>query len=181
MNLNDKINQNRKEFDQVERANIEGIWAGIEANLAEDKRPSGWSLQIGSYWRWSIAALIVLSTGLLWLVPSSPERELPDLAEYYPQLKEQEQNYQRLIAQKETEMQLHELDVKKYPDLFMELELLDKIQAEYIKDIPAFKDNDQLINTLIRYYEQRIRILERLSNEIEKSKRHEHRAKEIAI
>jgi hypothetical protein len=183
MNLEQRINESRKDLDRVERVDVSRMWAALETNLEQDKKtkPNGWQINIGNNWKWSIAAMIVLAAGLFWLQPNTTQNNIPDLAEYYPHLKETEESYQQLISQKEKDINLKRLDQKDYPDLFEELELLEKIHLEYLKDVPEFKSNDQLINTLIRYYEQRIRILERLSNEIEKTKKYENRAKEIAI
>ena len=184
MNLEQKIKEHRRQLDEVEQPNLDRMWARMEESLEMEAGigNSGWNLQIGRYWKWSIAASIALLLGGMYLLLVQPQTEQEmNLAQHYPHLAEAEQNYKQLIALKEQEVGLNQLKKEDFPDLFEELELLETIQTEYLKDIPVFKDKEQLINTLIRYYEQRIRILERFSNEIEKAQRYETRSNEIAI
>ena len=94
---------------------------------------------------------------------------------------EEEQNFQLVIAQKEEALGLNQIRKEDYQEIFLELELLESIHQEQLADAPQFEKNDQLVKTLLKYYERKIRILERLSNEIEKKNHHEERNREQQI
>jgi hypothetical protein len=111
---------------------------------------------------------------------SSPSEQV-DLASYYPELAEQQDEYVQLIRQKEAEVNIGKLDKASFADIFKELEMLDNIHRKTLEDVPKFIDNEQLVRTLIRYYEQKIRILERLSKEVTKQEYHEEKNHERSL
>ncbi len=186
-NLEKYIVGHRDELDSVEALNVEKIWLGVSQQPAVSSRQSTLcpkdSLWDGlavnkKKWVWAVAAsvLLLIGFGLGYLVgDDKTEEPLYSLKDISPQLAEQEAEFIQLISQKEAEIDIQNLEKETFKDIFEELELLDEIHKEFRKDIPQFSQNDQLVSTLIRYYEQKIRILERLSNEIEKHKNHEIR------
>lgn len=169
------IKDNRAAMDQMEPLDTEALWARIapEEQTGKD-RPSAWQIKIGRNWQWSIAASIAIAITAFLLWPdAAPEQLSQSIASYYPELAEQERNYTRQIAQKEADLNLSKLSKSEFREVFEELELLENLHQEYIKDIPEFGNNDRLVQALIKYYEHKIRILERLKNEVEKQKNHE--------
>ena len=182
------INANREELDHVEEPEIDLIWEGIrtqlqnEQELRKDKdRSGGWQLQIGRNWKWAMAASIVLAIGTFYMNRTAPVQEVTSVAALMPELAEEEQNFQLVIAQKEEALGLNQIRKEDYQEIFLELELLESIHQEQLADAPQFEKNDQLVKTLLKYYERKIRILERLSNEIEKKNHHEERNREQQI
>ena len=137
---------------------------------------------MGRNWRWSIAAAIVLAISLGWWTQQQspdPNTDLQNLARYYPELADEEARYQALISNQETILELDKLDKTLYRDIFNELKELEKIHRDFMADVPAYQEQELLVRTLIKYYERKLRILERLSYEIEKQKIHENRTQNI--
>lgn len=172
--LEQYIQQHRPEFDQVEPTPGERMWAAIHD---ESSRPSTspWAITLGRNWRWSMAAGLVLLLGVsLWWQNDQPNTTpVYELATYFPELAAQEKDYQRLINQRESELQVDQLDKSMYRDIFQELQQLEDVHQEYLADVPAYQQEELLVSTLLKYYEHKLRILERLSHEIQKQNIHE--------
>jgi hypothetical protein len=90
----------------------------------------------------------------------------------------EEENYQQLVADKKEEIDFDEINQAKYKDIFHELDLLENVHDEFKEDLPILSDEEKAIQVLQKYYERKIRILERLSKEIEKKSRNEKRINE---
>ena len=183
--LEKNIRENRNELDKIEMLDTSRIWQGIQQELQQEKTlsPSGWNISIGKYWQWSIAASIcLLIVAYFVLQPTlTKPTETIDLASFYPELADQQDEYVQLIKQKEAEINLSDLDKASFAEIFRELEMLDNIHQETLQDVPKYIDNEQLVRTLIRYYEQKIRILERLSKEVEKQQYDEEKNHERSL
>lgn len=188
--------ENREGLDQIEQVDVDGMWERVRSEVrgarsekplthqttpplaprpsplvTRTSHPNNWHISIGRNWRWGIAASIVLAIGLYFLLPHKQAvADAVQLADMLPEIAQQEANYQRLIAQKEGEIRLKEIDKEAFSEIFMELQLLEEIHNEYLQDLPQYEKNDHLVSTLLRYYERKIKILERLSREIEKKK-----------
>ena len=180
------LSKNRQGLDHIEEPPVEAIWENIqkEINVPAKIRllpKNGWQLHVGHNWRWVIAASFALVISLLvWNIQQKEQKAIAgvSIADFYPELAEQEKNYRQLIAQKEKAIGFSELDKIPFQEIFYELDLLEEIHREYLKDLPKYNTNDQLLKTLIKYYERKIQILERLSKEIEKKTHHENRNQE---
>ncbi len=182
-----EIKNRRAELDGMEMPDKARLWRNIQAELKTMEKPlknGGWRISIGKYWQWSIAASIclIITAALLFRPKNqSGEAEQINLANYYPELAEQKEHYSRLIRQKEQELKLDELEEQNFADLFRELKILEDIHQQTLEDVPRYIDNEQLVRTLIRYYEQKIKILERLSKEVTKQKYHEEKSHERSL
>ncbi|GJM33507.1 MAG: hypothetical protein DHS20C18_25080 [Saprospiraceae bacterium] len=177
------ILEQREALDQVEKPRVEQIWKGIQQEKTNLEPTSGWHLQIGKFWKWSLAAsfALLISMGIgLYLKTTSGAQQV-DLADYYPELAKQEEVYRQMVAQKEAGLELNNEEKIAFRDILSELDQLDKLHKESLADVPQYVDNDRLVETLLRYYERKIRILERLSKEIEKQKNNENRESKIHL
>jgi hypothetical protein len=179
------IKENRSELDRIEMPDTNRIWRGIQQEMKGEANtsPNGWSISIGKYWQWSIAASVCLLIAAYFIfrpVPHEASQQV-DLASYYPELADQQDEYVQLIQQKESEMNIGKLDKASFADIFKELEMLDNIHQETLEDVPKYIDNEQLVRTLIRYYEQKIKILERLSKEVAKQQYDEEKNHERSL
>jgi len=173
------IEQHRETFDQVEEVPREQIWQAIRQ---EQDKPHPWKIHLGRNWRWSIAAAILLALSVGWWAQEqgqSPDQDLENLAQYFPELADEEARYQALISNQETVLGIDKIDKALYRDIFNELKELEKIHQDFMADVPAYQEQELLVRTLIKYYERKLRILERLSYEIEKQKIHENRTQNI--
>ncbi|MEM8908002.1 MAG: hypothetical protein AAGD05_09175, partial [Bacteroidota bacterium] len=154
-----------------------GIWQRIQQQ-AKTKRTSS------APWRHSAMAiaaslLFFLGFGLAYLLlPTASTTASQGLADLAPELAKEEASYIQLIQEKEQAIQIEHLDSAQYIDIFHDLALLEAIHKEYQEDIPRVGPNQQLVQALIKYYEQKIRILERLSREIEINKKDDERNKQ---
>ena len=180
------IRENREQLDQVEQPEADLIWLGIQGQMATEEKQQhtgGKVIQLPQSWAIGIAAsMLLLIVSGIWYISSLPkENQKIDLATYVPELDLQQESYQQLIAQKEADLNLTSLDRAEFEEIFMELSTLEEIHQEFLKDLPQFNQNSQLVEVIIKYYERKIRILERLSNEIEKRNYHEKNTLEKSI
>ncbi|MFT4759330.1 MAG: hypothetical protein ACI9XO_002637 [Paraglaciecola sp.] len=181
-NFEKYIKDNRSEMDDMEHVPIAGMWAKIngeseqlvENNLRVVSKVQIRKIRVLRAWVMGLAAsvLVLLVAGVAFWSNSNnggdkmTHFENP-LAAVSAEMAETEQDFKRRIAYKEQEINTQAIDKQLFVEIFEELELLEKINLEYQQDIPEFQEKEQLIQTLTKYYEQKIRILERLSKEIE--------------
>lgn len=179
-NLDQYVHQHRAEFDQVESTPRERIWAAMQKQTAPSP-VSPWTITLGRNWRWSIAAglALLIGLGMWWQHEQRTPNPTPELATYFPELAAQEQEYQRLIEQRENELRIEQVDKSLYQDIFQELRQLEDIHREYLADVPAYQQEELLVRTLLKYYEHKLRILERLSHEIQKQTIHEDKERPL--
>ncbi|MCB0652490.1 MAG: hypothetical protein KDC85_14535 [Saprospiraceae bacterium] len=173
------IIKNRKALDAVETPDIEAMWTFIEKEIpkASVKR----SALIVGLRKIAVAASFMLIGGVaVWLYLSPQQKTPTTLAGYYPELAEKEKGYIQTIAQKEANIPFDSLDQFIFEDILEELSTLEDMKATTLKDLPRYTENERVVNALMRYYERKIQILERLSNEYQKNKHHE-RKREIQI
>jgi hypothetical protein len=174
------IIKNREALDKVERPDIEKMWGKIKTEIPQ-ARPKRSALIIGLR-KIAVAASFMLIGGVaVWLFMNKPVDEQPiSLADFYPELLETEDNYKRTIAQKEAAIPFDSLEQFIFEDILKELKTLEGMKETTMEDLPQYSQNERVVNALMRYYERKIQILERLSNEYKKSKRHEKK-REIHI
>jgi outer membrane biosynthesis protein TonB len=96
-----------------------------------------------------------------------------------PVVSEDEQRLQQLVAQKQREIGLDTLDRAAYFDLLRELDELEITVQEARRDLGSGPQRERLMETLIRYYELKIKILEQINYEINKKEYHEAWEKRI--
>jgi len=160
----------QSDFQQVEEFDTEKHWVQLQTQQDRGAATS-WQIHIGRNWRWSIAAsisLLILCGVFLW--PKSNQEGPITLAEYNPELAQEVSLYLQEVRAKESELDLESINPKDFPELFQELALLEEIHQELLKDIPKFNDQDKMISILQKYYSHKIKMLERLSREIQKQK-----------
>jgi hypothetical protein len=185
------INDNRSKMDDLENVPIAGMWAKINGeattksneHLRVATKTQARKIRVLRSWLIGLAAsiLVLLVAGIaLW--PDSRNRKEEQmtrfdnpLAAISGELADIEQDFKKMIAYKEQEINSNSIDKQLFAEIFEELALLEKIHLEYQQDIPEFQEKDQLIQTLMRYYEQKIRILERLSREIEQQNHYQNK------
>lgn len=183
-NLEQHIRQNREELDHIEMPETDLIWQGIQQDLQEEEQKEEVQHQLRvshrkMWWTVGLAASIafLIGVGLTLWQTASPSNEIyftsTPLAAVSEDLAELEQEFQQTIQAKQTALNLEKINKNNYKDIFLELKLLEEIHQEYVQDIPAFREKDQLVKTFIKYYERKIRILERLNREIEKKEYYE--------
>lgn len=107
------------------------------------------------------------------------KRQTKEPKEALPVISEEERRLQQLVVQKQREIGLDTLDRAAYADLLRELDELEISVAEARRDLGGMPQRERLMETLIRYYELKIRILEQINYEINKREYHEALEKRI--
>jgi hypothetical protein len=158
---------------EVEEPDDEIIWMGINAKLPQ-KKSSFKILKIAA----AILILVSITIVITWMV-RPPRQSTVSLASLSPELANEENSFMLVIDQKLKEIKENNIKKEDYAPFFEELEMLDKLNHEALKDLNTGPVNPRLISMLLKYYEQKIRILEQLLNEIEKNKYHESKIIEI--
>jgi len=170
--LERQITARRRNLDQAEEMDQSSLWKAIDQRLPEHRT----YVRVRRYRRLLFAAsflLIILSAALIW--QWKQEDTLPTkLGDLSPELAEQEENYLSLISKKESTLQLEELDKTLYGPFLEELKLVDSLQEEYFQELPQYGNEVRMVNTLIRFYELKIRILSQIENELLKQENYDN-------
>ena len=185
------IKDHQTELDQIEAVDANALWERIQQpeatirSLPASPR-SGWQLQVGRNWLMMAAATALLLIGVsIWMVQPNETNPMTSanlsVEDYYPDIAEEESAFRRTIARKEAELDFHQLNRQQFVDIFNELDELEKIHRRQMQDLPEVFDNEEWVSTLMRYYEQKLRILERLSREIDKEEQREERSRTRSI
>ncbi len=165
------IEKNRPQLD-VEEPDDLLIWEGIRSEIGK----KSWKPRPG-YWK--IAAVIILAfTSGFFLHHQYTKYKSPQtitLSGISNTLAKEEAQYQLVIRRQFEQIDQFQIDRIEYQDYFRELSLLDELNTEYLHDLQELQDNPRIIEALLKYYEHKIRILEKLLNEIEKRNSHENK------
>lgn len=188
--LEEFILDHREELDHIEAVPEEQIWGKISQHFHPSaKREVGqhqanpWQISIGKNWL-RLAASVVLAVGLGWYgLNSSTNTSSPavELAQFSPELAKEQARYIELVKAKEEELGVDQLDREIFQEIFQELETWEVIYREYLKDLPTYQAKEEVVHTLSKYYERKIRILERLSRQMEIHYQQEKRKNEKRI
>ena len=188
--LEDFILENREELDRIEPIQQEALWNKIAKVLPQEstvtighQKPNPWQISIGRNWLMLAAGIaLAIGVGLFWIT-SDREASGSDtqLAQFSPELAKEQARYIALVKAKEAELGIDELDREIFQEVFQELETWEEIYREYLTDLPTYQAKEEVVHTLSKYYERKIRILERLSREMEKYYQQEKRKNEKRI
>lgn len=193
-NLKKHIKEHRTELDHIEVPKIDKIWSGIQGELQQesvDKASNAIGGEAGqlkvvakksnrrfTLWAMATAASLALLIGVglgRLMTPASETVATFNLADYAPEAAEQATNYQQLVAAKKTEINFQSIDTLAFTEILQELKTLDGEYEHWTKEVPQYVREQELLEFLQRHYEQKIRILEILSKEIEKKEYYEER------
>lgn len=186
--LKKHIEKNRQELDRIEQPNMEKMWSNIRSELVKEKGDAKkTALKVVSekrgrrftLWAMAMAAsfALVIGLGVGYLInPKTVETADFNLANYAPALEKEAANYRKLVNAKKEEINFQQIDTLAFSEVLQELKELDKEYDHWTKDVPQYVQEQELLEFLQRHYEQKIRILEILSKEIEKKQYHEERA-----
>jgi len=166
------LRKHRDELD-VEEPNVDAIWEGVRKQTGRRR-----SLPV----RWMAAASVALLIGALIFYGLSSNSRIEDPDDIVglppdenPAFAAEEAKMIQLVKDKEANLNLSALDRQKYHDIFVELNLLEELHAEFKNDLPEFGEKDKLLKTLMKNYERRLQVLDRLSNEMERREKEEER------
>jgi len=163
-NFEDYLKNKRVSLD-IETPDDDFIWAGIQRDLKPKK-----TFQFLS---WKAAALILLALISGYFLNSvlnpAPKVVQFSLAELSPEYAKQEQVYQASIQERWDQIKKTDYKPAEYTDIFKEIDQLELLKTESLKDFKELGGNPRMVKTLFEYYEIKIRLLEIMLAEIEKN------------
>ena len=155
----------------------ERIWRNVQNQLNTPRYSIG-KLML----RVAVVLAIVFSVGILVRHELIMQQQLESLAVISDELAEKEQGYINKVNQKWTEYRaLPGSDNVVNHILLDELQLLDTIYQDGLKDIEEHGYNERAVLIMLDTYEKRLRIIERLIKENRKHERDENKSKHINI
>ena len=170
MKLESYIRKNRNMLD-VEKPDEDYLWTGISQAMNGTKKRKNLVL-----WR-SIAAasvIVVVSITITYFLNNGGKQQLifvnidPALANQEAQFKNQINSYTNQI--KQTSFSNSQIATRNSEVLY-----IDELIEHYSSDLKQNGPNPKLINSLMDLYRKKLMLLERMLNEIEKSKENEKR------
>ena len=165
VNFEDSLKKNRAKLD-VEEPDDDFIWAGIQTELKSKK--------IFRFFSWKVAAIVLLAlmSGFVLNSVLGPKQKVIQisLADISPEYANQERIYQASIKEKWSQIKGEDFKPSDYADIFKEMDQLEQLKAESLKDFKELGGNPRLVKTLFEYYEIKIRLLEIMLAEIDKKK-----------
>ncbi len=174
MKIEDYLKQ--QELD-LHTPDINRLWQDMDATRKQQKRRSIRWVQLVA-----ASVVILLFTGMLLRHEKQMQQQLTSLSQINEELAKKESDYNQQVAHKWVSYQNMpgaETDIAK--DLLYELNLLDTIYNDGLQQIITNGYNERAASILLKTYEQRLRIIERLINEKQKSQRYETKEIELDI
>ena len=159
----------------VEKPDEEYLWTGISQAMNAKKRRKHILLAGGVA---AASVLLILSLTFIFFLNGGDNQQLlfvnvdPKLADQEVQFKNQIETYSKLIKQTA-------YDENHLATSGSEIQYIDDLISYYSKDLTQNGPNPKLISSLMDLYRKKIMLLERMLNEIEKSKDHEKRKIDI--
>ncbi len=174
-NLEKFILENRAAFDDEKpRADL---WQAIESNLEPKEEQKRRIIPIWRYARAAAAAVILIGTGILiGHKMSAPTDNALVMDEIFPEYTEMEQYYQAEVSEKFAQLTKYNVS----PAIVQDLEQLDQIQQELKEDLANAPkgSEEQVINAMIKNYQTKLAILERVLDRIQSTNQDELKSEE---
>jgi hypothetical protein len=174
----------RKDLD-VESPDDSAIWIGIQERLNKGRKtsmPSVKEQRLIMFRNIAAAAIILFSLGYIAndIINGRNNDRVITLSSINSELGQREREYKTLVNFKTEEVRAftgsHDIIVS---ELFAEIKNLDQIYDEAMKDLKELGPNEKVINTIFNTYEQRIRLLELIILETNKTDNNENKQKTI--
>ncbi|MBI9054188.1 MAG: hypothetical protein JEY96_10260 [Bacteroidales bacterium] len=162
------MRKNRHQFD-VEKPDEDFLWTGISQSLNKNKPKRFLFLKIAA----SIIIIIGLSFITYQLTTISNNQQLI-LANIDPNLAKQEAQFQDQIKVYYKVLEKSEYNKNLLATSFRDLEYIDTLINQYSNDLNQNGPNPRLLNSLMDLYQNKIRLLDRMLNEIEKENKDEN-------
>jgi len=168
----------RKNLD-VETPDDDAVWKGIEGGLHDRKDNDGRkSLKLRLIRYRNIAAIAFIIFALGYITNDITKRRsspgIVTLSSINSELGRRENQYRATVSFKTDEVKSYNnIQDSIVMQLFGEIKKLDTIYDQSMKDLRELGPNERVINTIFATYEQKIRLLELIILETNKSESHE--------
>jgi len=168
MNIEEYIRKNRNKLD-VEKTDEDYLWTGISHSINKKSKQN-------RFMAIKIAVSIVLVLALSFIsyqLTSLRTNQQLILANIDPNLAKQEAQFQNQIKTYYQLIQKSNFNEDLLTTNFNDLEYIDTLISKYSDDLSKNGPNPKLLNSLMDLYQKKIRMLNRMLNEIEKNKKYE--------
>lgn len=157
-------------LDHIEEVDQDRLWEGIARRRRSQKHPA-------SFWPLTVAAAVILllASALIW-TNYMKDDTLLSASHFYPELETMETGYHREIDQRKSELSFDTLSAEDFPDIFREFMEVDSHYEQLLSELSQYPNKEAAIRVVIKYHERQLRLLERLSKEMEKKKHHEKKS-----
>lgn len=164
--------KNQRPWMDVETPDLDGVWAGVEAQLpnTKPKRGFGW-LRAG------IAAAVVLTCAVLahQNTEDQPVAGLPEDTVFPDSYLSEESLLQASFTSLMAEIEAEKDSSIDLGFLETELQEIDRMDAELRESLSQTRDQTKVLQRLLLHYEKKIRILQHMLREVKKRKELQHR------
>jgi len=169
MNIEEYIRKNRQNID-VENADEDYLWTGISHSInTKNNQKRFFTLKIAA-----AAILVITLSFITYQVTSLRNNQQLILAKIDPNLAKQEAQFQKQIKTYYQFIQKANYDEDLLATSFNDLEYIDTLISKYSEDLNKYGPNPKLVNSLMDLYQKKIRMLNRMLNEIEKTQEYEN-------
>lgn len=162
MNLEEFIRQNRSGFK--EEGPGPDIWARLEKQLPKPKQEKGRVVKMLAkhWWKAAILVALIANAGLLLKYMNTRQ----EVAVVIPEIREMETYYSTRIEQKLDELkQLPAAETGLDSLTMKELELRNDTYTMLEKELAANPGNERIRAAMIRYYQMKLELLEKILDE----------------
>ena len=169
MNIEEYIRKNRLQLD-VDKPDEDYLWNRIAHSVNKPKRQK-------RFLALKIAASVIVVVGLSLLtyqITTLRNNQQLILAKIDPDLAKQEAQFQNQIKTYYQVLQKSNYNEDLLTTSFRDLEYIDTLISKYSNDLNQNGPNTKLINSLMDLYQKKLRLLDRMLNEIEKDKNYEN-------
>jgi hypothetical protein len=176
------VKQQRNALD-TEEPKSEYLWEGVQAALLKKKYKRRVQL-----WRGAAVLFALITIGQLtyrFLQPRvasnhhGPIETDETVSMQKGAFHSLEANYQKEVEALENQVQSKKINPAEYAVLLGELNYIEEVEDEFKSDIPLVNDKERLAEILVDTYEKKIKLLERLLEQIERDERREQQFKEL--
>ncbi len=175
----EKYLRSQREALDVESPDDQLIWEGIRQDLQHSGRRSDKRRTLIRIRNIAAALIILVSVGYM-INDIIGDRRMGggvSLADIDKELGEREQEYRTLVSFKQEEASSYNhVDNIIIAELLEEIQKLDTIYEQTMKDLAELGDNEQVIHTIFDTYEKKIYLLELIILENNKIKNYEREA-----
>ena len=169
MNIEEYIRKNRHQLD-VEKPDEDYLWTGISHSINNrNKQRRFLTIKIAA----SVIVIVTLSIITFQLTSIRSNQQLI-LSNIDPNLAKQEAQFQNQIKTYYKILQKTNYNEDLLTTSFRDLEYIDTLISKYSDDLNQNGPNPKLINSLMDLYQKKIRMLNRMLNEIEKNQKYEN-------
>lgn len=156
IDLDEFIKTHRKEFDTDEPSGR--LWDSIELELNREHKTTPKKRKW--YWGLSLAASLILVTGILFLSVRTGKKMRPNLAEINPRAAEKQMHFVNVIAEKRDSLANYAADNPElYAQFEHDLQTLNHNYEKLRKELPGSPNQQLIVKAMMRNLEIQMQLL----------------------